>query len=97
MWFVAVELCDVLYHNCSGVVIFINTTAFSYFILSSAVVFSVESCGMLTLKNAVKAFQELRILDSYRGGSLTMLSLTEHFGVQERLHKYIEILKVARS
>lgn len=58
---------------------------------------SVESCGMLTLKSAVKAFQELRILDSYRGGDLIMLSLTEHFGVRDRLHKYIEILKVARS
>lgn len=56
-----------------------------------------ESCGVLTLKNAVKAFQELRIVDSYTGANLTMLALTEHFGVRERLHKYIEILKVSRS
>lgn len=52
---------------------------------------------MLTLKNAVKAFENLRIVDTYKEANLTMVGLSEHFGVRERLDRYIEILKVARS
>ncbi|KAK7110318.1 glycerol-3-phosphate acyltransferase 1, mitochondrial-like [Littorina saxatilis] len=60
-------------------------------------VMHMESCGVLTLKNAVKAFQNLRILDTYKEANLTMIGLTEHFGVRERLDRYVEILKVARN
>ena len=56
-----------------------------------------ESCGVLMLKNAIKAFEHLRILDTYKEANVTMVGLTEHFGVRERLDRYIEILKVARS
>ncbi|XP_076439623.1 glycerol-3-phosphate acyltransferase 1, mitochondrial-like [Babylonia areolata] len=60
-------------------------------------VMHIESCGLVTLKNAVKAFQHLNILETYREANLTMVTLTEHVGVRERLHHYIDILKVARS
>lgn len=52
---------------------------------------------MLTLKNAVKAFQNLKILEHYEGGNLTMISLSENLEVRERLQHFIEILKVIRS
>lgn len=55
-----------------------------------------ESCAVLTLKNAVNAFKNLRIVETYKGANLTMVGMSEHFGVRERLERYIEILKVAR-
>ncbi|KAK7483236.1 hypothetical protein BaRGS_00025529 [Batillaria attramentaria] len=55
-----------------------------------------ESCAVLTLKNAVSAFKNLKIMETYKGANLTMVGLNEHFGVRERLERYIEILKVAR-
>ena len=65
--------------------------------ISSAFFSPVESCCLVTLKNAVKTFQNLRILDTYKEAGLTMISLSDHFGVRERLNQYIEILKVCRS
>ncbi|KAL8558526.1 hypothetical protein ACOMHN_038850 [Nucella lapillus] len=56
-----------------------------------------ESCGLVTLKNAVKVFQQLNIVETYKEANLTMISLTDHAGARDMLHHYIQLLNVARS
>lgn len=58
--------------------------------------FPAESCGVLNLKNAIKAFENLKMMDCYRSANLSMISLSENLSLQEQLNQYIEILKVAR-
>ena len=51
---------------------------------------------METIKNAVKSFTDLKILDSYCAGNLQMIELNSRYNVQERLNQYMTMLGALR-
>lgn len=55
--------------------------------------FSEESVVLDSLKNALKMFSDLKIIDIYCVGNLRMVELHDHFEVKEKLIKYIELLE----
>ena len=55
-----------------------------------------ESAAMETIKNAVKSFTDLKILDSYCAGNLQMIELNSRYNVQERLNQYLTMLGALR-
>lgn len=54
---------------------------------------SEESVVLDSLKNALKMFSDLKIIDIYCVGNLRMVELHDHFEVKEKLIKYIELLE----
>lgn len=52
-----------------------------------------ESVVLDSLKNALKMFSDLKIIDIYCVGNLRMVELHDHFEVKEKLIKYIELLE----
>lgn len=55
--------------------------------------FSEESVVLDSLKNALKMFSDIKIIDIYCVGNLRMVELHDHFEVKEKLIKYIELLE----
>ncbi|KAL4231644.1 hypothetical protein ACF0H5_009223 [Mactra antiquata] len=55
-----------------------------------------ESAAMETLKCAVKSFKDLRIIDFYTTGNVTMLELHGRYNVRDSLHSYIQLLESLR-
>lgn len=58
---------------------------------------SEESVVLDSLKNALKSFSDLKIIDIYCVGNLRMVELHDHFEVKEKLIKYIELLEVLKG
>ncbi|KAL5022193.1 hypothetical protein ScPMuIL_001348 [Solemya velum] len=56
-----------------------------------------ESAAQDTLRNAVRSYQKLGIVDNYRAGNLNILAINEHFEVKDRLFQYIELLETLRD
>lgn len=56
-------------------------------------IFLEESVVLDSLKNALKMFSDLKIIDIYCVGNLRMVELHDHFEVKEKLIKYIELLE----
>ncbi|XP_071089554.1 glycerol-3-phosphate acyltransferase 1, mitochondrial-like isoform X1 [Haliotis cracherodii] len=56
-----------------------------------------ESASMDTLKNAVKAYQNIRIVECYNASNLRIIGLCDHYQVKERLGHYIELLETLRE
>ncbi|XP_046560491.1 glycerol-3-phosphate acyltransferase 1, mitochondrial-like [Haliotis rubra] len=52
-----------------------------------------ESASMDTLKNAVKAYQNIRVVECYNASNLRIIGLCDHYQVRERLGHYIELLE----
>lgn len=50
-----------------------------------------------SLKNALKSFSDLKIIDIYCVGNFRMVELHDHFEVKEKLIKYIELLEVLKG
>ncbi|KAK3096107.1 hypothetical protein FSP39_023318 [Pinctada imbricata] len=56
-----------------------------------------ESAALDSVKNAIKAFQDVKIIDIYYAGNLRMVELHDHFEVRDRLNSYIDLLESLRD
>ncbi|XP_059175418.1 glycerol-3-phosphate acyltransferase 1, mitochondrial-like isoform X2 [Physella acuta] len=56
-----------------------------------------ESSAMMNLKSAVKSFQDLEILYSYRKANINMIGLSEQFDARTTLDHYLTLLQSALS
>ncbi|XP_048748231.2 glycerol-3-phosphate acyltransferase 1, mitochondrial-like [Ostrea edulis] len=56
-----------------------------------------ESVVLDSLKNSLKSFSDLKIIDVYCVGNLRMVELHDHFEVKEKLNKYLELLEVLKG
>ena len=61
------------------------------------VLFTEESVVLDSLKNALKSFSDLKIIDIYCVGNMRMVELHDHFEVKEKVYKYIELLEVLKG
>lgn len=52
-----------------------------------------ESAAFESIKNALKAFQDVKILDCYYAGNLRMVEVRDHFSVRDKLNNYIGLLE----
>ena len=49
-----------------------------------------------TIKNAIKSFTDLKILDAYSAGNLRILELNSRYNVKDRLNQYLIMLGALR-
>lgn len=56
-----------------------------------------ESAALTTLKNAVKGFQDLKVIDVYSAGNIRMIELKDHFQVWNKLNYYLDVLETLRN
>ncbi|XP_064602119.1 glycerol-3-phosphate acyltransferase 1, mitochondrial-like [Liolophura sinensis] len=56
-----------------------------------------ESSSMEILKNAMKTFQELKLIDCYFAGNLKMVELHDHYLVEEKLQDLLDLLESLRE
>lgn len=55
-----------------------------------------ESAAQETIKNAIKSFTDLKILDCYCAGNLRMVELNSRYNVKDRLNEYLTMLSALR-
>ena len=60
------------------------------------ILFSGESAVLETIKNAIKSFTDLKILDAYSAGNLRILELNSRYNVKDRLNQYLIMLGALR-
>ncbi|XP_045189642.2 glycerol-3-phosphate acyltransferase 1, mitochondrial-like [Mercenaria mercenaria] len=56
-----------------------------------------ESAALETLKSAVKSYKDVRIIDYYNAGGVSMLELHGRYDVRDSLHKYLQMLESLRG
>ncbi|XP_062622393.1 glycerol-3-phosphate acyltransferase 1, mitochondrial-like [Saccostrea cucullata] len=56
-----------------------------------------ESVVLDSLKNSVKSFSDMKIIDIYCVGNLRMVELHDHFEVKEKLNKYVDLLETLKG
>ena len=64
--------------------------------LYCTILLSGESAVLETIKNAIKSFTDLKILDAYSAGNLRILELNSRYNVKDRLNQYLIMLGALR-
>ncbi|OWF50789.1 glycerol-3-phosphate acyltransferase 1, mitochondrial-like [Mizuhopecten yessoensis] len=52
-----------------------------------------ESAAFESIKNALKAFQDVKIIDCYYAGNIRMVEVRDHFEVRDKINNYIGLLE----
>ncbi|XP_033756097.1 glycerol-3-phosphate acyltransferase 1, mitochondrial-like isoform X2 [Pecten maximus] len=52
-----------------------------------------ESAAFESIKNALKAYQDVKIIDCYYAGNIRMVEIRDHFEVRDKINNYIGLLE----
>ncbi|XP_060072558.1 glycerol-3-phosphate acyltransferase 1, mitochondrial-like [Ylistrum balloti] len=52
-----------------------------------------ESAAFESIKNALKAYQDVKVIDCYYAGNIRMVEVRDHFEVQDKVNNYIGLLE----
>lgn len=53
----------------------------------------VESAAFESIKNALKAYQDVKVIDCYFAGDIKMVEVRDHFEVRDKIRNYIGLLE----